>query len=126
MFWLGGTDQFVPDQTWYWVQTEQKINSGYTDWYRTEPDHPGIYFLLICVLLFTCDVNKSQYEVIMSMLHKTLFILYFINCKTTTIFFTNHVVIFNLYPAYKLDFFLKVMTFFFKIKFVQFSCLHKQ
>lgn len=53
MWWLGGTDQFTSNQTWYWVQTEQKINSGYTDWYRTEPDHPGIFFL-ICVLLLTC------------------------------------------------------------------------
>lgn len=46
MFWLGGTDTFGSDQTWYWVQTEQKIYSGYTDWYRTEPDHPGtnVYF----------------------------------------------------------------------------------
>ncbi|XP_065921711.1 perlucin-like protein [Magallana gigas] len=41
MWWLGGTDQFTSNQTWYWVQTEQKINSGYTDWYRTEPDRPG-------------------------------------------------------------------------------------
>lgn len=52
MFWLGGTDQFVSDQTWYWVQTEQKINNGYTDWYRTEPDHPGIYFLNLCLILY--------------------------------------------------------------------------
>lgn len=42
MWWLGGNDQFVStDQTWYWVQTEQKINSGYTDWHRKEPDNPG-------------------------------------------------------------------------------------
>lgn len=96
MFWRGGTDQFTSNQTWYWVQTEQKINSGYTDWYRTEPDHPGIYFLLICVLLFTCDVSKSHYELIMSMLQKILPTLCFINCKTTTMFVTYHVVIFNL------------------------------
>lgn len=43
MFWLGGTDQFTSDQNWYWVQTEQQINNGYTDWYQTEPDHPGTY-----------------------------------------------------------------------------------
>ncbi|XP_062620471.1 perlucin-like protein [Saccostrea cucullata] len=41
MFWLGGSDQFQNNSVWYWVATEQKINSGYTDWYRTEPDHPG-------------------------------------------------------------------------------------
>lgn len=87
MFWLGGTDQFSSEQTWYWVQTEQKINSGYTDWYRTEPDHPGSY-VLFCVLLFTCDVNKSPYESIkVQLLYKTVFILYFINFKATTIFF---------------------------------------
>lgn len=42
-FWLGATDQFRSDKKWYWVQTEQNIKTGYSDWYRTEPDSPGIY-----------------------------------------------------------------------------------
>lgn len=42
-FWLGATDQFRSDKKWYWVQTEQNIETGYSDWYRTEPDNPGIY-----------------------------------------------------------------------------------
>lgn len=40
-FWLGATDQFRSDKKWYWVQTEQDINSGYKDWYHTEPDNLG-------------------------------------------------------------------------------------
>lgn len=40
-FWLGATDQFRSDKKWYWVQTEQNIKTGYSDWYRTEPDNPG-------------------------------------------------------------------------------------
>lgn len=43
-FWLGASDQFRSDKKWYWVQTEQNLNSGYRDWYRTEPDNLGTYF----------------------------------------------------------------------------------
>ncbi|XP_061167282.1 ladderlectin-like [Saccostrea echinata] len=41
MFWLGGSDQYHEHSVWYWIATEKNINSGYTDWHRSEPDHPG-------------------------------------------------------------------------------------
>eukprot|EP00105_Crassostrea_gigas_P027156 XP_011448399.1 PREDICTED: perlucin-like protein [Crassostrea gigas] len=40
-FWIGATDQFRSHRKWYWVRTEHTIESGYSDWYRTEPDNPG-------------------------------------------------------------------------------------
>lgn len=46
-FWLGATDQFRSDKKWYWVQTEQNIKTGYSDWYRTEPDNPGTYIFYV-------------------------------------------------------------------------------
>lgn len=50
-FWLGATDQFRSDKKWYWVQTEQNIDSGYKDWYHTEPDNLGTYIFLTFFLL---------------------------------------------------------------------------
>lgn len=48
-FWLGATDQFRSDKKWYWVQTEQNIKTGYSDWYRTEPDNPGTYIFYVFI-----------------------------------------------------------------------------
>lgn len=48
-FWLGATDQFRSDKKWYWVQTEQNMKTGYSDWYRTEPDNPGTYIFYVFI-----------------------------------------------------------------------------
>lgn len=48
-FWLGATDQFRSDKKWYWVQTKQNIKTGYSDWYRTEPDNSGTYIFYVFI-----------------------------------------------------------------------------
>lgn len=58
-FWLGATDQFRSDKKWYWVQTEQDINSGYKDWYHTEPDNLGTYIFFNVFL--TSPYNPDAY-----------------------------------------------------------------
>lgn len=57
-FWLGATDQFRSDKKWYWVQTEQNIKTGYSDWYRTEPDNPGTYIFYVFI---TRSYNPATY-----------------------------------------------------------------
>lgn len=58
-FWLGATDRFHSDKQWYWVHTERHINSGYTDWYHTEPDNLGTYN---CFYVFlTSPYNPDAY-----------------------------------------------------------------
>lgn len=62
-FWLGASDQFRSDKKWYWIQTEQNLNSGYRDWYRTEPDNLGTYFFYFYFFLhfFTGSYNLGTY-----------------------------------------------------------------